>query len=551
MLQIYAGSSANQLLPIDLDKETEFDIEIEQPILSEDSMPVPFSTSIDIPVTDNNRLIFDYLPFLALEPGNKELHARICVDGITLTMGMLTFDGIRDGRLQYTFNGQDLSKSEAWKRKIWDISAAHIAALPNDYVEFPVMLNADATGKQWHPVIPTGSQGSGTGGTRTSSPSAKYRNYNSLWLSRGNAETPAIRMDAILMEALSGVAIPTPLSGLWNRVAVIGNFPTYNLSGDPGRNIRNSFSNDAVSDAVRWFGSLPDLTVAEFVREALKLRGGAVFYDGSSIRIMTADSMLSANPVDWTEKISDVFSLTSVGKQALLMGYTDLEQAKEPENPHIQEFESLAEILDAAAESDSNEYQNYRHAILRDVYSMKPTNDKEKELGDIVCQTLNAEEPPTEVEDSLDLRTILTPVKCIPDRLYTKEDTWVDRIVPVVKVAAPTDERGKTVLIGILKEGQICDKGMVIDDGEDTGITDSLDIQTLYANVPELDGWLASQRRRVEADLNLSLKDIADLRMWQKFYFMGSTWIAEKFTIHLTANGHKPTVTGSFISCPF
>ena len=73
---------------------------------------------------------------------------------------------------------------------------------------------------------------------------------------------------------------------------------------------------------------------------------------------------------------------------------------------------------------------------------------------------------------------------------------------------------------------------------------------SLYLEVQEFDRWLASQRKRVEADLNLSLKDIPDLRMWQKFYFMGTTWIAEKFTIHLSADGHKPTVTGSFISCP-
>lgn len=529
MLQIYAGSSANQLLPIDLDKETEFDIEIEQPILSEDSMPVPFSTSIDIPVTDNNRLIFDYLPFLALEPGNKELHARICVDGITLAMGILTFDGIRDGRLQYTFSGQDLSTSDAWKRKIWDISPEHEAALLNvRFMELPIMLNASKTGMLWAPG----------GAGASEDPSEKYRNY-SLWFSGTRVTyTPVIRVSAIALMALQNITMGSRMQSFLDMLGVMGNYGETRVHQeyDP--------------DPSEWFKQLPDLTVSELVKEVLNLKAAFIFCDGSEYRILSAEDMMYELPIDWSNKISDVFSLTKVNAQTLKMGYSSLERTEDIDVDGAQAKSSFKAIINAAASDSSGEgYKNYIHSVIKDVYSMKRSYDLQEEIGDIVLQNLKRPSD-SDKGTAFDLRTSLIPVKCVPERLCTASGTTIDRLLPVVSVAAATDERGKTTYIGLLGEDQMCDKGRVIGQNSDINLGESLDIASLYLEVQDFDRWLASQRRRVEADLNLSLKDIADLRMWQKFYFMGSTWIAEKFTIHLSADGRKPTVTGSFISCP-
>lgn len=553
MLQIFAGPDAVNVASVDLDRSTDFEIEIEQPILTEDGMPVPFSTAIEFPVTPANKEIFGYLPFLALEPTQKELYARICYEGITLIQGMLTFDGIGGGRLKYTFSGQDITAAETWKRKIWDLSPEHEAALPDDCYEFPVLLLEEATGKLWHPTAsPIGTGATpGTGGSRTSSPTSKYRNYGDLWASYRNVQAPAIRVSAILSEAFAGVQVPQLVSRFWNRCAIIGNYPTTNPDGSRSRtSIVSPSAPDQDSDAEIWFSDLPDLTVAEFAREVLKLRAAAVFYDGSGIVVKTADEVLSDSPIDWSGKVSDVFELTDVEKQHLLMGWSDIQTPKAAEDPDIPQYDSLSEILDAAEGSDSSEYENYMHATLKDVYSIKKTGDREKEIGDIAIQCLFAEESANDDAPSLDLRSSLIPVRCVPDRLYTKNGTWVDRLVPVVKINALNGERGKVAYIGILKNGQMCDKGVVIDDDEDTGADDSLDIRTLYANVPDFGNWLATPRKRIEVDLALSFQDIAGLRMWHRYQFLGATWIAEKFTIHLSADGRRPTVTGAFISCP-
>lgn len=533
MLQIFAGNPADQVSLIDLDKETEFDIEIEQPMLSEDGMPVPFSTSIDIPVTTNNRAIFGYLPFLALEPDNKELHARICVDGITLAIGMLTFDGIRDGRLQYTFSGHDLSTSEAWRRKIWDITPEHEERLIDEnYMELPIMLNASKTGMLWAP-----------GGVEASEdPSEKYRNYG-LWFSGTRVtSTPVIRVSAIALMALQNITMGSRMQSFLDMLGVMGNYGETRVHQeyDP--------------DPSEWFKQLPDLTVAELVKEVLNLKAAFIFSDGSTYRILSAEDIMYGGPVvDWSDRVSDVFSLTKVESQTLKMGYTSIKEAEDIDTSEAQTKSSFKAIINAAANDFSGEgYKNYIHSAIGDVYSMKKSYDLQEEIGDIVLQDLGRPDD-SDNGAAFDLRTSLIPVKCFPERLYTASGTTIDRLLPVVSVAAATDERGKTTYIGILGEYQMCDKGRVVGvsgESSDVNLGESLDIASLYVEVQDFGRWLASQRRRVEADLNLSLKDIADLRMWKKFYFMGATWIAEKFTIHLSADGHRPTVTGSFISCP-
>lgn len=530
MLQIYAGNPADQVSLIDLDKETEFDIEIEQPMLSEDGMPVPFSTSIDIPVTTNNRAIFGYLPFLALEPDNKELHARICVDGITLAMGMLTFDGIRDGRLQYTFSGQDLSTSDAWKRKIWDITPEHEAALAEvDFCEFPVLLNASMTGAKWAPGSPEGE----------GDPSEKYRNYV-FWFSGTRVKfTPVIRVSSIALMAMQNITTGSRMQDFLDMLGVMGNYGA------------TTVRDESWPDPAEWFKQLPDLTVAELMKEVLNLKAAFIFSDGSTYRILSAEDIMYGGPVvDWSDRVSDLFSLTKVESQTLKMGYTSIKEAEDIDTSEAQTKSSFKAIINAAANDFSGEgYKNYIHSAIGDVYSMKKSYDLQEEIGDIVLQDLGRPDD-SDNGAAFDLRTSLIPVKCVPERLYTASGTTIDRLLPVVSVTAETDERGKTTYIGLLGEDQMCDKGRVIGANSDIDLGESLDIASLYVKVQDFGRWLASQRRRVEANLNLSLKDIADLRMWKKFYFMGATWIAEKFTIHLSADGHKPTVTGSFISCP-
>ena len=98
---------------LDLDPDAEFELTIENPLLQEDRIPVPFSTAIAFLPTPTNKSAFGYLDTMMLEPRVKRLGASILVGGVQLYAGSLVYDSIDEsGRINYTFSGKDLTKKE-------------------------------------------------------------------------------------------------------------------------------------------------------------------------------------------------------------------------------------------------------------------------------------------------------------------------------------------------------------------------------------------------------------------------------------------------------
>lgn len=54
---------------LDLKKDWEFEITLEQPMLDDSHIPIPYSTSIALPYTETNRLALKWLDALMLPPG--------------------------------------------------------------------------------------------------------------------------------------------------------------------------------------------------------------------------------------------------------------------------------------------------------------------------------------------------------------------------------------------------------------------------------------------------------------------------------------------------
>lgn len=88
---------------LDLDPAAEFEITIENPLLQDDRIPVPFSTAIAFLATPTNKAVFGYLDTMMLAPTVKQLGASILVGGVQLLAGSLIYDSIdEDGRINYS-----------------------------------------------------------------------------------------------------------------------------------------------------------------------------------------------------------------------------------------------------------------------------------------------------------------------------------------------------------------------------------------------------------------------------------------------------------------
>ena len=104
----------------DIDKDASFELEMEQPLLTTDRVPVPYSTSISFPASDTNKRLFGWLPTMMLEPSRRKIPCRIVLGDYELASGVLVYSGVNDGKLQYSFSGKGLD--EIWDRKIWNIT---------------------------------------------------------------------------------------------------------------------------------------------------------------------------------------------------------------------------------------------------------------------------------------------------------------------------------------------------------------------------------------------------------------------------------------------
>ena len=115
MLRIITASG--QELDVRPDNTIEF--EVENPMFQTDYMPVMFSTSIELPPSDNNKVILGYLPALKMPPTVKTLDVSLILDGIEISSGSLEYEGIQEntGNLEYTFT--ERSDNDSWNDKIY------------------------------------------------------------------------------------------------------------------------------------------------------------------------------------------------------------------------------------------------------------------------------------------------------------------------------------------------------------------------------------------------------------------------------------------------
>jgi hypothetical protein len=94
---------------LDLAPDAGFEIEMNNPILESDRIPVAFSTAITFPPSDTNRAVFGYLPAMLLPPTVLKVAATILAGGIPLLSGTLVYESVdENGNLVYTFTEKSL-----------------------------------------------------------------------------------------------------------------------------------------------------------------------------------------------------------------------------------------------------------------------------------------------------------------------------------------------------------------------------------------------------------------------------------------------------------
>lgn len=551
---------------LDLDPNGAFNIEMEQPMLDTEVVPVPYSTAISFLPSRRNCDEFGYISALMLEPTNTSIQADIYVNAFKIFSGILIYDSIEDGLIKYTF----AQKDSITKMENKDISENNFLGyitprspdgnfqdiLDGRYAPImaPVMINKSAvmTTIQKNPKNPS---------YKVEVP-VRYHNFpyqDSLF-------TPAVRLyDFLIDEFGTGLQIDADILADLQKIYMICPYkPT-------------------VTSASNGFGylipmndTLPKINKLDLFKNLAKIFGAAFFKDGENFRLKRAGGILSSSDViDWSDRVSDNFSSRAETPKKYILKFEDDSSdnsynadnlSSDLEDGDILRKQSYYEIFRTNV-SAGEKFYTLLHTPTGDIFSTfhALTADKRYSdppmMADSVLRACSNVDAPESSDDVFDNSISLSLVRPIPDTIIDDQGNILDLIVaPLITPPSIGEERGSMTMIGIIGHRQMTDKGYVsvptvqadvfgIPVFQDKFLDFSLDPEALLNKYHSaFAAWLQKKRQVVTADLNLTTRDIASFRMYSKVYFKGREWIPVKLSISVDVASGSIEASGDFIS---
>lgn len=557
MLKLLVITEDGAEVSVDLCKDSEFEIEIENPLLNQDRMPIPFSTEISLPPSDSNKRLFGYIDGIKLSPAVKKIAARILINEIEIASGTLSYTGIEEGYLKYAFSANDLS--EEWNQKIWDISDEYndeifeetggqhggggiAGGSLSDYMGFPIIVNELATGEIFDPYITN----------NDTQLDRKYRNYT--WQGKKSLFTPAIRTSAILYPILDKISIQdSQITQLLSYLVILGQY--YN-----DRDIYSDEVYGTSRHARVWFKMLPDITMLDLIKDIAKICCAAIYKQRNSYRLVSSREIFNIySPLDWSGKISNTYSMELEGAQKYRLSFANTETAGESTESAEEDsvkpisFGNLVQMLNWA-KSIADDYKNFKHQYIGDIYAIKKVAGTQSTLlsSDCIDHFFGPDAEDIDSKETFEVNIKMEVVKCTPEiveyvNLGGPYDDYI--IAPVVPTTSTMTKRANKVYVGLLVDKQMCDKGIVVGTSSaDQSIPYSLRIDSLYARFHStFKDWISTDRDRLSADVNLSLYDISSFAIWQTVFFANRRWLVAKLIIHINGDGEISS-RGEFIS---
>lgn len=569
---------------LDIDPSAEFEIEYENPMLDDSHMPVPYSTAVALLPSATNCKALGYFPSMMLEPITKNIPVTIEVGGIPLFSGALTYDSIEDGKLNYTFSGRDMEAE--WSKKIWQLDifsykGANVGNVINDVVNgnisgvsAPLMVNPSSVADSVYK--------DDSGKTNRVDVNAKYLNCPLIIADEGisaygifaySGFTPVIDIDRIL------AAFPDVWSARpsFSPLAIVGRYPSsvlhYKIRQiDGGASAAEQAQPSYSEGNYNLAETLPDITMAELVKNLAKIHCAAVYYDGDKLKYVRFNDVVAASAEDWSGKISDEYSLDKEDICQYTFGFADDDSSgygssSLTEATIADEVPMVAGLSKVLAAASTGDYTAVQEAFTGDVFSGKFIYFRGNKvyLEDMVFHDTKSRESEVPGSDasSFDAKSDFTPVRTIPEVLYkgTPSSSYspIYRVAPLVAQIPSDSDRDTKVYVGYVYGGQMSDSGYTLGpDGKDLFCGSPL-TKLDYPSLMSVDDlwmkyhenfatWLSSERQCVTADLNLSLFDICNFRMYRLVYFNARRWVVRKLTLTFNVNSDSVSARGEFLS---
>lgn len=546
----------NTGVSLDIAPDMEFELIMENPILADEHIPTPFSTSISFPPSHKNKGVFGYVDALMLQPSVMEIGATIFSSGIPVISGTLIFDSVdEDKNLCYAFNGVDYT--EQWKGKLYEIQDILTGEYNSDQIKsgiyedvkaprmiasgYEAKTGLEPTTVNEHTVVASVPKFFNAG---THSPR-----------SQSNADTrflPAVSL-SLLTKRILGDSAAAALADAIDGLYIIGT---------------HRDGNNAVYMQPDIGSFLPDISKADFIREVCKLAAAGVFKDGNGVRVVKAkDILLDTDFLDWSDLISDIFSQQREDAEGYKFGF--MESGNRSEIPEItddgtgESIQTVESLSDLVTLPDEESYKLFLYGRTEDIYSEKletfnyyvertpghyiEVTYKEILADKIMDTTKNIDIPGDSQHDNT---VRFERVRCAPSWIVRSDEQ--PRMMPIVDVPEINADRAATTYIGAIIRNQFCDRGCVfsgVSTDEYVEPGKSLDPERFFLLYhEEISDWFRKSRQTIKADVSLSATDIASFRMWKKVLIKHRPFLVKQLNIRFSASSGIAFVTGEFVS---
>ena len=572
MIEIFTKDGTS----LDLSPDDEFEVEYESPLFADDHIPVPYSTSIAFLPTETNCRVFGYLDAMMLEPAVKETDVEIRANGIPLFSGSLEYESYEDGRLNYNFSGKSIEDSldgyiyeATWLPKVdgefrflgrilkGEMIDAVKEAAESDTEDFGVPMIVSATDiAKYEYCTPVDSDIP----EAEVSPYVKFRNW--IWDDAASF-SPAVRISSILSGIVGNMRVDPVLEPLFGTLAILGlYYPNKSYYG-----FRFGGETGIYMDVADM---LPECTYIDLLTNVLKILCASVWNDGNRLSMLSNSSVLEAEEtIDWDDRVSDIYSLSKEDAQIYDFGYGNDEDddlySDNEAGVDLEEIDTLSQMCSDYYVPESSEYATVKVLDSGDVYSWKHAHNGygPRYMGDMLYHNLGAEnaEQSNSKKETYDVSSDFILVKCIPVSTYRMEPSidYKLSVCPIVDFPAMSNDRPKDIYIGMLLENQLVDRGPVYNRAVRGGDEDfwslthfpdkSIRPQDLRNGLHKtFADWIEKDRVCVSVDLNLSVMDLANLRLWRKVYFRGRTWMIKKLSMTFKVRTASIAISGDFVS---
>lgn len=284
---------------LDLAPDAEFEIEMSNPLLEGDGIPVAFSTSITFPPTETNRTVFGYLPAMMLPPTVLRVGVYIYCSGIQLLSGSLVYDNLDEyGNLNYTFTERELE--DDLNRKIWQLDLPHSQTASEPHLPTADQLAAN---------VRSGSV-SGVGAPLLFDPDGAVTKFHNIPTRTTETRfTPCVSVRRMISAVPAFKLNDNGAIYSLDKIFILG------LHKDFTGNIKG------YGDILSIANSLPDVTLIDVMKEVCKMLCATIYKDGDKYALVNFALVGYAVTNDWDAKVLDTFTLSGEPAQGYGFGW--------------------------------------------------------------------------------------------------------------------------------------------------------------------------------------------------------------------------------------